>query len=260
MFGSAMLETALGLILVYMLLSIIVSAAKELVESILKKRAADLTTGVRVLLDDPQGLALAKQLFEHPLICCLNKCDSRNNKIATDSLPSYIPAQSFALALMDMILPASASAASGVTETLALRGTFSPESETQSLKHFRDAVCKIQNLKIRQALLALVDAAGNDMRRVRENIELWFNSAMQQISGRYRRWSQWIIFGIGLLITIGMNADTIAICKHLSQTEPRAKAIALVEKNIAERDPAKTMNLLEEYQSLSALGLPLGWE
>jgi len=259
MFGSAMLETAIGVVFVYMLLSIIVSAAKELVESVLKKRAADLTKGVRVLLDDPQGLALARQVFEHPLICCLNTCDS-NNKIACDTLPSYIPARSFALALMDVILPGTTSAGSGVSESLAPGGTISTEVETQTFRQFREAVSKIQNSKIRQALLVLVDAAGSNIRRVRENIEMWFDSAMERVSGRYRRWSQWIIFCIGLSITIGMNADTIAICKHLSQSEPRAKAIALVEKSIAENDSASSKNLVAEYQKLSELNLPIGWE
>ena len=213
-----------------------------------------------MLLDDPQGVALAKQLFEHPLICCLNACDSHSNKIVSHTLPSYIPARSFALALMDVILPATSSTGSGVTATLSTSYPLSAESESETLRQFREAVDKIQNANIRQALLTLVDAAGSNIRRVRENIEMWFNNAMDRVSGKYRRWSQWIIFCLGLMITIGMNADTIAICTHLSQSEPRAKAIALVEKNLSTSDPMKANGIVEEYQKLSALGLPIGWE
>jgi hypothetical protein len=75
MFGSSILETIIGLTFVYLLLSIIVSTAQELLESLIKKRAGELEKGIRLLLDDKEGKGLAKALFSHPLICCLYKYD-----------------------------------------------------------------------------------------------------------------------------------------------------------------------------------------
>lgn len=46
MFGSSILETIIGLIFVYLLFSIIVSTAQELLESLIKKRAAELEKGM----------------------------------------------------------------------------------------------------------------------------------------------------------------------------------------------------------------------
>lgn len=55
MFGSEMLDIAIGMIFVYLLLSLICSSVNELIERQLKNRAADLERGLRELLDDRTG-------------------------------------------------------------------------------------------------------------------------------------------------------------------------------------------------------------
>lgn len=99
MFGSGILDIIIALIFVYLLLSLISSAAKEGVESWLKKRAIDLERGIRELLGDPNGAGFAKKLFDHPLICVLYKgwydpTASAGFKILSGSnLPSYTLAE-----------------------------------------------------------------------------------------------------------------------------------------------------------------------
>jgi len=77
-FGSTLLEVAIGVIFVYLLLSLLSSALSELIESFLKMRARDLERGITKLLDNP---ALAKDFFDHSLIHALG------------DRPSYIPAR-----------------------------------------------------------------------------------------------------------------------------------------------------------------------
>lgn len=270
MFGSEILETVIGLIFVYLLLSVIVSSAKELIESVLKQRAVHLERGIRLLLDEKNQPGLAKQLLEHPLIGCLyqGRYDSQN-KIKPSSLPSYIPARSFALALMDIVrhptpgTPRSAGEAEGVN----------------SIAQFRQSVELIQNEKVRTALLTLVDAAGNDAQRVRENIEAWFNSTMDRVTGWYRRWTQCIILTVGAILTVVLNADTIAIFRYLSQTpEARASLIAAAQDaarkplpapsaadgtplpgNAAPSSQVDLKTLKVQLQTINGFGLPLGW-
>lgn len=55
MFGSSILEVAIGLIFVYLLLSLICSAANEVIESFLKNRATDLERGIRELFNQNGG-------------------------------------------------------------------------------------------------------------------------------------------------------------------------------------------------------------
>jgi hypothetical protein len=69
---------------------------------------------------------------------------------------------------------------------------------------------------VRQALLPLVDAAGNDAAKARQNIEDWFNSSMDRVSGWYKRRAQVMLLIIGLIVTMGINADSIIVGKRLA--------------------------------------------
>src|SRR5437868_2780333 len=106
MFGSMILEVAIGLIFVYLFLSLVCLAAKEGLEALMKKRAIDLERGIRELLNDPEGQGLAKGLYEHPLIDGLfkGKFEEQKGGHFWTNLPSYIPAKDFALALVDVVL------------------------------------------------------------------------------------------------------------------------------------------------------------
>jgi len=96
MFGSAILDTAIGLIFVYLVISLIVSAANELLAAVFRLRAQNLFLGIRELLQDPSATGLVSRFYEHPLIEAL---------AAQDKKPSYIPSRTFALTLLDIVSP-----------------------------------------------------------------------------------------------------------------------------------------------------------
>src|SRR2546422_1769880 len=102
MFGSQVLEVAIGLVLLYLLLSLICSSIREGIEAWQKTRASDLERGIRELLQDRGGTGLAKSLYEHPLVYGLFKGEYNPAK-SLRNLPSYIPSKNFAVALMDIV-------------------------------------------------------------------------------------------------------------------------------------------------------------
>jgi hypothetical protein len=71
MFGSAILDTAIGLIFVYLIVSLIVSAANELLAALFKLRAKNLLLGIQELLQDPSTEGLVTSFYKHPLIAGL---------------------------------------------------------------------------------------------------------------------------------------------------------------------------------------------
>ena len=73
MFGSQVLEVAIGLVLLYLLLSLLCSSIREGLEAWQKTRASDLERGIRELLQDREGTGLAKAVYEHPLVYGLYK-------------------------------------------------------------------------------------------------------------------------------------------------------------------------------------------
>ena len=184
MFNSGILDVAIGLVFIFLLLSLICSAVNEMIEAFLKMRAANLQQGIREFLYDKDGNGLAKDIYNHPLIFGLFKGDY--NPKTSSNLPSYIPSRNFALALMDIILPAGKTAASGaagamVSSVAAPPGSPDSEATPSLLQPLRDKIADFPIDGVKKALLPLVDAAGNDVNQARENIEAWFDSAMERI-------------------------------------------------------------------------------
>ena len=93
---EAILDVAIGMIFMWLILSVATMSIQEWVASYLKWRAKDLETAIRRLLGNNQ--LWAEQLYAHPLIQGLSK--------KTGNRPSYMPANKFALALTDIVLTA----------------------------------------------------------------------------------------------------------------------------------------------------------
>jgi len=68
MFGSSILEVAIGMIFVYLFISLICSAINEGIASLINKRGKNLFEGVKNLLNDPTFTGLAQQLYTHGLV------------------------------------------------------------------------------------------------------------------------------------------------------------------------------------------------
>jgi hypothetical protein len=274
MFGSILLDIVIGLIFVYLLLSLICSALNEIIEACLKKRAADLERGIRELLHEDKGAGLLKAFYEHPLVSGLFKGKYEPGK--TRNLPSYIPARNFALALMDIVLPGQPNTLSGaagatvVTTTPAAGttgATVSPGAPPAgaSTPTLRQAIGSIGNTEVRRALTTLVDAAGNDVSKARENIEAWYNSSMGRVTGWYKRRAQLIILFLGLGVVIALNADTIAITTSLSSDKAVRDSLVAAAQEYVKQQPNnqqsdKPTKKVEMYMNLVRnQGLPLGW-
>lgn len=254
MFGSEIIEVAIGVILVFLLMSIICSTIREGIESWLKTRAAYLEHGLRSLLNDPNGTDLAKMLYEHPLINGLfsgnyepgNRTKKPNSMTSRSNLPSYIPTKNFALAVMDL-------AARGPNPDL----TNAPASQLAPLEAMRENILKIQNPAVKRALLAAIDGAQGDLDKAQKNIEAWYDSSMDRISGWYRRSTQWIIFWTGLVVAVLLNVNTIRIADHLYRDDATRAAVVQRASEATELGAATEYDVAK--QELDSLMLPIGW-
>jgi len=96
-----MLEVAIGVIFVYLLLSLICTALNEAIASLLQKRGRNLFEGIKNLLNDPTFTGLAQQLYNHGLIGGISQHASNPNE--QTRLPSYMSPENFSLALLDIL-------------------------------------------------------------------------------------------------------------------------------------------------------------
>jgi hypothetical protein len=259
LFGSTLLEVAIGVVFVYLLVSVLCSALNELIEAWLKYRARYLEQGIRKLLSDP---GLAESFLNHPLVKPLGEN------------PSYIPARTFSLALWNIATTGAAkaeNAAPGVTQNLSEIRTLIGSLDEQQFGN------------IKTSLLTLIDEAGNDINKARANIEGWYDDAMDRVSGWYKRRTHVILIIIGLAASFALNIDTIQITKALLYHDSLRKSVVDAADNYVKENPAPTPtpattdtpedpNVVAEREAgiaktkinavrneLDQLGLPIGW-
>ncbi len=242
----------MGLIFVYLVLSLFCSAMNELLEGWLKVRSKNLELGLRELLNDPKGTGLTAQIYAHPLIAGLfkgaytpGKIDAKKDAYTETNLPSYVPSRNFALALMDAILPGNATTPSGASGAvanpppLAVPGV-PPPPPSPNTAALRTAIATLPNAAVQKALLTLVDSAGNDIVRARENIETWFDSAMDRVAGWYKRRTQFTLVAFGVVVAVVMNADTISIARRLSTDKSLRNSLVTMAQTYAAKKPGET--------------------
>jgi hypothetical protein len=249
MFGSIILDVGVGLILIYLLLSLIASSINEVIAAWLKTRAKMLDKALHDLLGNGSCDALIECLYEHPLICSLYKGKTYQEARNGSTLPSYIPARNFALAIMDLAVrgidPAAAAAAGA-------------ESPPITINAVRAQVGRLGSPTVQRAVLTALDTANGDLATAQANLEAWFNSIMDRVSGLYRRKTQWALFAIGLVLAALLDADTVRIAKDLYR-EPGVRAVAVgMANSITSKDTVTTTAAKSAMAKLDSLSQPLG--
>lgn len=224
MFGSYILDVAIGLVFVYMLLSLLCSTINEqVIVRILSLRAKTLEAGIQNMLADPQG-DLTKQIYENPLIKGL----SQNSLSEKPRKPSYIPSDIFAQAVMALDV-------------------------VQKYKN----TPAVQNIPMPNALASLIQKANGDTTKELAYIEQWYNDTMDRVSGWYKRNVQLIIFILGFVIVVGLNVDTLAIITNLSNdTVIRAGFVSAVQGSAASPSHADLPTLQKAFEQIQ---LVIGW-
>jgi hypothetical protein len=262
MFGSTILEVAIGLLFVYLLLSLLCSAVGEYIEARYNHRAKYLRQGITLLLNDTGGggVDLAAQLYAHGLVRPFYRDGTK--------LPSYIPSRTFALALWNMATTAAAG------DTPGIAGGSGGAGVTADLKAVRAAVAAhLPNRELRTALLTLIDEAQGDVEKARRNIEEWYDGMMDRVSGWYKRRTAVLMLLLGFVVSAVVNADTINIANTLARDGTlRSSLVAAAEQRLRtplpptttggtaeEVEAQSTMNLQRAHDAVNALGLPIGW-
>ncbi|HZF12335.1 MAG TPA: hypothetical protein VFE33_26400 [Thermoanaerobaculia bacterium] len=327
MFGSAILDIAVGLIFVYLVVSLMVTAVTELIASWRRWRANTLYLGIQNLLDAPGVREWADRLYGHPLIQSLSPLVTATGEDATSLWtritalfnpkggPSYIPSRTFVVALLDTVrdharqavlaevgklapaatgagttaattagatidrlLPGAAGAAlraelhdlldrartSGYTadDLQRLAGElFDRLTDQQSLDLVES---RLAGTRLGRVFSALLAESERDVEKLKVNLETWFDSSMERVSGWYKRKSQWVHLLLAAALTVGINVDSIQIVQNLSRDSAlRDSLVAQAQTYAKQNPPPPDANSPQNYQQLLArlndLNLPIGW-
>ncbi|SFO23448.1 hypothetical protein [Nitrosospira briensis] len=362
MFGSNILEVAIGIIFIYLLLSLICTALNEGIASLFDKRGKNLLEGIKNLLNDPKFTGLAQQVYNHGLIGGISQYAS--NPGERTRLPSYMSPTSFSLALLDILAargvlaskygdllanaesaddayeeaqeaaagtPNDPRLAQAVDQAKAVREQARTALETvvaqakaaydqavqaadaapgdanlaklavearntanginaavKMLDARRAAVASAKNPKevklllaagttlkealafardlaagnpdplgniqeglkklpeghTKETLLVLVDKTRREVTAIehqaeafRENLEGWFNSAMERVGGWYKRWTQRILLWLAAFLVIASNADTVMLVKRISNDNVLRASLVAAAADVVKAQP-----------------------
>lgn len=193
MFGTTV-DTIIGLVLVFLLFSTLLTTLTEMLAGVLKLRAKALEGAIIRLLGDGAS-ALARTVMTHPLV----------GGSASNGKPSYVPAQNFSTALLHALSALTPMTIGDLTDLTALKeaiGTLPPGP--------------------RAALEAVVDQAVAQATSaeqygllIKAGMETWFDGAMDRLSGDYKRYTQVITLVIGVIAAVAFNVDAIRITQRL---------------------------------------------
>jgi len=225
-----MLDTAIGLVGIYVFLSLICTTVKELIAQFTSQRAETLLTGLRRLLDgefaakntvlrwfggvegkislsDLGDGSLVKKLYDHHLI---------RSHAEGGEKPSHIPAETFATALLDIL---------------------DSEEDAKTIESIRESIKDLpEDLPVRSALLSILSEVGDDLDAFREGLKTWYNNSMDRVSSFYKKHTQLAVFFIAVL-TVGLtNADTFQMVRMLGKNDVLREAAVQQARNIVQSE------------------------
>lgn len=223
LFNSTILETVIGVVFVYLLLSILCTAANEWVAAMTRRRGNMLRKGIQQLLENQpvrgkaDKKAFLEQFYAHPLIASL--CHDKNH-------PAYIAPRTFVAVITDILT-----------------------AEKPGSVDFADFEKGGQDLpegNVKKSVLALVQRSNKNLETVQVAVEGWFNDAMDRVNGWYKRRTQlWTII-IALFLTLVANANTIEVVRKLG-SDPVLRAAVVEEAKVRAQKPRPTISV--EYKN-----------
>ena len=228
MLDHPVVDVALGLALLYSVLSLVASVVKEWVSTLLSLRAKNLQKGIGTLIGDDY----AQRLYGHPLVSTLAKDKKK---------PSYIGAETFASALVDLL---------------------AQDEDGNPVVAMGDEAAKLvdrvgADSALKPPLRALTNLGAETVDDLRRQVAGWFDEGMNRVSGWYRRQTQLIIFVIGAVVAVSANASTVHVVQDLWRDDALRYAIAqeavAVGSDTVSADSAQVADAILQ-------SFPLGWE
>ncbi len=218
-----LIEAAIGLVAIYLALSIVVTAANEWVASFTRIRAHTLRGGVDRMLSE-QG---RETLYASPLVRAVGAAD-----------PTYIPASLFASETLRQWLTQLDLADRSVDEMHTVLRGMDPADVPDALR----------------PMLALAGQGFDGLDELEGRIAGWFDSVMAEASGHYRRRMQAYGFMVGLVLCFLLNADTVQFVESVWADEAARAAVTVWAETAVASKQVPT-----EIPSALLGAIPLGW-
>ncbi len=272
---SAVIDTAIGLVFVYLLVSLFVTAIQEVIANIFQRRGDALYGSLKSMLEagagskasnalteskTPGEMGLLQGLQDHSLVRSLIQGTSLLTWFGNiGKFPSYLPTGTFTSAVLDLL---------------------NKGSDAHTIARIKAGIEVLPSGRARDTLNTLLRDAGDDLGAFRKSVGQWFDDTMERASGAYKKRAQLVSLLIGMSVAVALNINSLEIAKTLWQdpvvrAEITARGAAWIESEASPAPPAESadpgapassetpVSLEDAKKALDNLrqleSLPFGW-
>ena len=273
--GLPALDTAIGMVFLFFLLSTVCSMVTETIANVLGWRAKTLEDAIRGVLGDKEvkrgwkewigrihkkkapggeGRAvpadLTSALFEHWRIRALVR--NPQSTVRRRGRPSYLSPSAFSLAVAERL--AEGVPASAATGEQAGARALSAETDATVLARVKTTLEHFMDGQQRELLQKAAANSHGSLDGFRMQVERGFDDAMERASGWYKRKVQLLLLVLAAAIAIGGNVDSVRVATGLWHEGPVRAAVAAQAAKAT--DPGTAAKAAAEVEQLQ---LPVGW-
>ncbi len=288
MFESAILDTAISLVLIYFLLSTLVTSITELWNSWRQARGRMLKFALDEVLNDRHNRNFSELLYTHPQLDLMKEHSGK--------LPSYLGASQFATGVMDLVgelgdeVTFEQDQATGaVREVMVPGGNNAFERLRAGMKKMKYGDLKVLLQSLVEQSSAPVDPGDLSKgfvpspEKFRSALETWYDAYMERVSGWYKRKVRVTVFVMSIIVTVVLRVDSIelvravhndpvlraALVKVAEREVDKAEEKAMKAARANEASPTEAVPNVNQWDQLDsiraqvdkirALDLPIGW-
>jgi hypothetical protein len=250
MLNSQILDVAIGLALMYLFQSILVSGITEVIVSISSWKGRFLKYSLgKVFLSDDRDNSLYLDLKKSPFIDVYYK---------TSKYPSYIKTEDFTSAV------------------LYLLNSKSGEHTTLSLEQIQAGIEAYPDGQFKSFLKAGAVLSNGDIEIFKSTVNNWFNQYMDRVSTWYKNRIRILTATLAFIITVAINVDSFSIMNELWKNERVRESSVLIAEEIFKNEyvhasedslssvPSNADNLVQSmnvhYNMVFGFEFPITWE
>jgi hypothetical protein len=250
---DAILEVAIGLVMMWLILSVATMEIQNWLTQVLNTRAKFLEETLLEMFKNEKGLL--EQFYNHPAIKELGKVDKKGNY----KKPTYIPKEVFARVTMQLLTNTSKQSATAVPAAISFSDMAATVEQVKELSPaLKDLMEQLFPGLDQQGMISTeLENIQTRLKGYQDNMEKWFDHNMDNASIWYKENAANIAFLIGLGLAVIFNVDTINITNRLWR-EPTIRQ-ALVAQADTYQLQEGTSNITEVPGFFDSLAMPIGW-
>lgn len=257
MLNSVVLNVVIDLVFIYLLYSLLITTIQEIIATRFGFRAKILQRAVFRMLEDEEKFAsrfksvyylfrktgnggnpntVSHEFYKHPLILFLGEGKS-------DAKPAYLKKETFSKVMVDLLRGKDVKPGDDV------KNLIQNALDTRSTSWGNSGINN-QTLSYLRSIWA--DANG-DTEKFRKQLESWFEETMDRASGWYKKYTQVILFFVGLAVSIAFNVDTIKIVDRLEKDPQLREQLIQQADAFVKANPDLKKNIIDQKAAIQSL-------